>query len=46
MLNSLCRCLYFWQNDETKEDTTTQYVAQRPDICLDVSKSGIYINFD
>ncbi len=42
MLNSLCRCFYFWQenDDERNSDLDRISTLQRPEVCLDVTRSG------
>jgi hypothetical protein len=39
MLNSICRCFYFWQDEENHVDSNS-LTAIDPDVSLDVSKTG------
>ena len=42
MLNSLCRCFYFWQDNEENNDRDFDRIPslQRPEVCLDITRSG------
>ena len=41
MLNMLCRCFYFWQEEENDSDLERVSSIQRPEVCLDVTRSGM-----
>jgi hypothetical protein len=49
MLNSLCRCFYFWQDNEDDvnlNDSNDRITSlQRPEVCLDITRSGELIIF-
>ena len=44
MLNTLCRCFYFWQENESDDESAAALdrtsSLQRPDVCLDITRSG------
>lgn len=45
MLNTFCRCFYFWSSAEDNQITTNQLSSiDQPDVCLDVSKAGWFLS--
>jgi hypothetical protein len=36
--------LYFWQTDHNQDEANAQFVAEKPEVCLDMSRSGMRQN--